>query len=327
MITTKAYITATPVEGDNKFYVNIPLMADNVNEEAIFEALLCSTSGNYNDYKVGDCVFVDFEDDKYNTAIIMGKLYTEVPEENEAYGLFNELKVTGSVVLPENTKIGKYSPQDIFNLYQAASNLKLPDLENLVDFDDLEAYVNKNDFNIFFGEEYFSDDFPFDPIYEFDNELEDEEEEEKDRLYNTNFNPDYKTLKDRFKEFLQVRFNKFLGLEPVIEDEEEKVPSVTQTLAKMEEEGSQTYDSSKIISGQSPVNTNYYPNYNNLIDHLKKFFKDIVSFTFENFVQFYKTDPAAKQAKKVRVMTGSEYDSVTKDPNTLYFLTSLSSRD
>ena len=95
----------------------------------------------------------------------------------------------------------------------------------------------------------------------------------------------------------------------------------------MEEEGSQNYDSSKIISGQSPVNTNYYPNYNNLIDHLKKFFKDIVSFTFENFVQFYKTDPVAKQAKKVRVMTGSEYDSATKDPNTLYFLTSLSSRD
>ena len=68
LITTKAYITAVPEQGSNTFKVNVPLMSDNVSDEAIFDALLCSTSGSYNDYKVGDCVFVDFEDDKYNTA-------------------------------------------------------------------------------------------------------------------------------------------------------------------------------------------------------------------------------------------------------------------
>ena len=122
MITTKAYITKMPDEGDNIFQVNVPLMADNVNDEAIFDALLSEPSGVYNDLKVGDCVFVTFEDDKYNTAIILGKLYTEVPEENNAYGLFDQLNVTGSVVLPDDTRIGKYTPQDIFNLYQGLNN-------------------------------------------------------------------------------------------------------------------------------------------------------------------------------------------------------------
>lgn len=122
MILTKAYITEIPEKGSNIFKVNVPLMQDNVSDEAIFDALLATTPGSYNDYKVGDCVFVDFEDDKYNIAIILGKLFTEVPEENNAYGLYNQLNVTGSAVLPENTYIGKYTPQDIFNLYQGVES-------------------------------------------------------------------------------------------------------------------------------------------------------------------------------------------------------------
>ena len=122
MITTKAYITKVPDEGSNIFSVNVPLMADNVNEEAIFDALLATTPGSYNDFKVGDCVFVTFEDDKYNIAIIIGKLFVDVPKENNAYGLFDQLNVTGSVTLPEDTHIGRYTPQDIFNLYQGVNN-------------------------------------------------------------------------------------------------------------------------------------------------------------------------------------------------------------
>lgn len=137
MITTKAYIYEMPEKDSNIFKVNIPLMADNVNDEAIFDALLAVQSGTYNDYKVGDCVFVDFEDDKYNTAIILGKLYTDVPEENDAYGLFNQLNVTGSAVLPEDTKIGKYSTQDIFNLYQGVEN----GTGGSINPDDLKSYV------------------------------------------------------------------------------------------------------------------------------------------------------------------------------------------
>ena len=137
MIITKAYIKSIPEEGDNIFTVNVPLMADNVNDEAVFDALLCVSPGSYNDYKEGDCVFVGFEDDKYNIAIIFGKLFVNVPEDNDAYGLFNQLNVTGSVVLPEDTKIGNYTPQDIFNLYQGVEN----GTGGSINPDDLKQYV------------------------------------------------------------------------------------------------------------------------------------------------------------------------------------------
>ena len=274
MLTTKAYITAKPEEGDNIFKVNIPLMADNVSEEALFDALLCS-NGNYNDYNVGDCVFVSFEDDKYNTAIILGKLFTDVPKNNTAYGLFNELNVTGSVTLPEDTKIGQYSPQDIFNLYQAAQNFKEPNLDNLVDNDDLKeylkSYTSKNEFNTFYGDEYFNSDYPYEKEIVFDNNLE-TGTADKDKLYNKNYNPNYKTLKNDLKTFLQVRLNKFLGLE----NTGQNIPSIMQMLFKINSTGSQDYEGAQLHNVDqgpiTPIKTNYFPNYSNLIAHLKSFF-------------------------------------------------------
>jgi len=118
MIVTKAYVTSIPELDSNIFHVRVPLMEDNTETESEFEAILSTSSGTYRGIEVGDCVIVTFEDDKYDMAIILGKLFTEVPESTQAYGLFNQLEVTGSVVLPEDTKIGKYTPQDIFNLYQ-----------------------------------------------------------------------------------------------------------------------------------------------------------------------------------------------------------------
>ena len=123
MITTKAYITKIPEQGSNIFQVRVPLMEDNTQSEALFDALLCNSSdNNFNNYHVGDCVFVDFEDDKYNTAIILGKLYTEQKEESTSYNVVNNLKVTGSATLPADTKFGdKYSVNDFFSLYQGGS--------------------------------------------------------------------------------------------------------------------------------------------------------------------------------------------------------------
>ena len=86
---------------------------------------------------MGDCVIVTFEDDKYNIAIIQGKLFTDVPEESDpVYAQFDQLNVTGSVVLPENTKIGQYSPQDIYNLYQGLENF-----DHGIDPDELKPFV------------------------------------------------------------------------------------------------------------------------------------------------------------------------------------------
>ena len=122
MIMTKAYITELPEEGSNIFKVSVPMMMDNTESDAIFDAVLFNSPGIYNGFNVGDCVVVDFEDDKYDLAFILGKLFVDIPESTTAYGLFNQLNVTGSVVLPEDTRIGKYTPQDIFNLYQGVNN-------------------------------------------------------------------------------------------------------------------------------------------------------------------------------------------------------------
>lgn len=330
MLTTKAYIIATPEEGDNVFKVNIPLMADNVNDEAIFDALLCSSSGNYNDYKVGDCVFVDFEDDKYNTAIIMGKLYTEVPNENEVYGLYNELKVTGSAILPEDTRIGPYTTQDIFNLYQAAQNFKFED-RDYVEFYMLKQYLAKSEFNKFFGDEYFNDDYPYDEssLATFDNTLE-TGTEESNKVYNTNYAPDYKTLRTHFKNFLQTTLSKLYGLT--------NNASIAQIIAKMSVSGSQTYTSGNVNRANpiAAVNDSYFPNYTKLVDHLKKFFKtdlpglvskiytEVDSRTSKKFIKFEDTDYSPKADEVyARVVTAQGWINDGKKSNVIYFLTDV----
>lgn len=140
MIVTKAYVTKIPDIDSNMFRVRVPLMEDNTESEAEFEAILTHSAGTYKDINLDDCVIVTFEDDKYDMAIILGKLFTEVPESTQAYGLFNQLEVTGSVVLPEDTKIGRYTPQDIFNLYQGV-DLKEGGGSGSINPDDLKEYV------------------------------------------------------------------------------------------------------------------------------------------------------------------------------------------
>ena len=140
MIVTKAYVTEIPEQDSNIFKVRVPLMEDNTETEAEFDAILSTSAGTYKDINVDDCVIVTFEDDKYDLAIILGKLFTEIPESTMAYGLFNQLKVTGSVELPKDTKIGDFTPQDIYNLYQGV-NFGGNGGGGSVDPDELKQYV------------------------------------------------------------------------------------------------------------------------------------------------------------------------------------------
>ena len=140
MITTKAYVTKVPEDDSNIFTVRVPLMEDNTETEAEFEAILSHSPGIYKGIEVGDCVIITYEDDKYDTAIILGKLFTEVSENDQAFGLFNQLEVTGSVILPQDTKIGNYTPQDIFNLYQGV-DMKEGGGGGSINPDDLRQYV------------------------------------------------------------------------------------------------------------------------------------------------------------------------------------------
>ena len=122
----KGYIKKLPDQGDNIFKVRIPFLEDNTNSEMVFDALLCNQPGIYYGYKVGDCVFVSFENDKLDTPIILGKLFINVKDKDDGsatYHLVNELTVTDTINLPENTKIGNYSAADFFKLYQKINNV------------------------------------------------------------------------------------------------------------------------------------------------------------------------------------------------------------
>lgn len=135
MICTKAYIKSVPEEGSNIFKVEVPLMEDNTGTEAIFDALLCTVPGHYKGLEVGDTVFVEFEDDQYNTAIILGELFTEIPTKSTTYSIINDLKVTDTASLPPNTRFGDYTAQDIMNLYNKGGGA------GTINDDDLKQYV------------------------------------------------------------------------------------------------------------------------------------------------------------------------------------------
>ena len=124
MILTKAFITELPGSDSNLFKVRVPLMEDNTEGEAIFEATCLSIPGLYNTLNVGDCVYVDFEDDEITNAVIMGKLMTEdeTPTGDGTYQATEDLKVADRAELPENTTIGGVTITEILQRIDTANN-------------------------------------------------------------------------------------------------------------------------------------------------------------------------------------------------------------
>lgn len=163
MILTKGIIVQTPSD-NNIFRVEIPLMGDNTTNEAIFNAVMSGPPGSYNGYEVGDVVIVHFEDEELNNPIILGKLFTGIPENNSAYILANQLKVTNNVELPANTTIGGIRFKDIGALVNNADNviggggqIDEDTLEDFVRWEatqrDAESYF-ANKIRVCSGEEY-----------------------------------------------------------------------------------------------------------------------------------------------------------------------------
>lgn len=135
---TKAFITQLPDNNSNGFKVRVPVMEDGTGKEAIFDALLCTAPSNYGGYNIGDCVFVIFEDDKYNQCVILGKLFTEVPKETSSFIIANSLKVSDDAILPPSTKLGDYTAQSITDLMNALSG---GTGSGTINDEDLERYV------------------------------------------------------------------------------------------------------------------------------------------------------------------------------------------
>ena len=76
--------------------------------EVVVNAVFSNTPGSYNGYKVGDVVFVEFENEDFDQAVVVGKLYLGAKEESaNGRGAFNvsALTVNGTATIPITTKL------------------------------------------------------------------------------------------------------------------------------------------------------------------------------------------------------------------------------
>lgn len=127
----KAYIEGLP-QNDNHFLVRIPKLEDNTTKEFVLSALLCNQPGEYANYKVGDVVFVEFEDNLLDVPVILGKLYTGVEDDSRGYFKIDRLEVANHFEMPDNSTLGGYSVKDFFGLYQRVENTLLNNVNILV---------------------------------------------------------------------------------------------------------------------------------------------------------------------------------------------------
>lgn len=123
---TKAFITKVPDKDRNKFSVRIPLLEETGNKLSInheYLATLSNTPGNTRGYKVGDAVFIGFEDNSFSSPVILGQLFLSKKYETTAFEYLNSLEVTESAILPGNTTIGGLNFTDLIRSINASKNV------------------------------------------------------------------------------------------------------------------------------------------------------------------------------------------------------------
>lgn len=103
---TKAIILSINAQG-TRCKVRMPLFETSANPYPVTaEALVNITPGIFNNLKVGDVVFVAFEENALEKPIILGKLFRGVGIEGEirgGRGVFDSLKVNSSMSIPAST--------------------------------------------------------------------------------------------------------------------------------------------------------------------------------------------------------------------------------
>ena len=133
---TKAFITELNKPNSNIFRVYIPLLttASSTREDATFNATLCFTNGLFYSLKVGDCVFVSFEDNLYDKPVILGKLYTGKETDIPTQITSKTLNISEKVTLPKDTTINGYD-----------LSLMVKAVQDLVDNSDLNNKFTNNE--------------------------------------------------------------------------------------------------------------------------------------------------------------------------------------
>lgn len=104
--------------------VRLPVFeASGSNENQILNCSICYNPGNLKGYKVGDIVYVGFENNQIDKPVVLGKLY-KGEEEASNYSLANSLKVTENATLPYNTTIGNLDFSEIKSIFNEIMQLK-----------------------------------------------------------------------------------------------------------------------------------------------------------------------------------------------------------
>ena len=104
---TKGIIQAIDLTG-NTCQVRMPFFESANNDEIYGTATISNTPGSYNGYKVGDVVWVAFEDNKLASPVVIGKLYLGVDiEQQDPRGVINVVDsvVANSASIPADTKL------------------------------------------------------------------------------------------------------------------------------------------------------------------------------------------------------------------------------
>lgn len=95
------------IEDSNKYLVRIPIFetftnssdTQNLTNAALFEATLCYQPGNYDGLRKDDIVYIGFENNEYDNAIILGKLFLGPENQSTSHQNVNTLVVNGSTSL------------------------------------------------------------------------------------------------------------------------------------------------------------------------------------------------------------------------------------
>jgi hypothetical protein len=104
---TKGIIKSIDLLG-NTCTVHIPFFETAGNDPIIETATVSNTPGSYNGYKVGDVVYVAFEDGSMSTPVVIGKLYLGTEKEKaDPRGVINveDSTITKKATLPADAKL------------------------------------------------------------------------------------------------------------------------------------------------------------------------------------------------------------------------------
>ena len=87
-------------------------------------ATICSLPNCYINVQVGDVVFVGFEDNTYYRAVILGHLCREAMSDSYADAIFGNIRIRASAELPQDTRIGELSYEQLLTLSGIQENIQ-----------------------------------------------------------------------------------------------------------------------------------------------------------------------------------------------------------